>query len=155
MSSVPQWNQNSNYAKELRKWDLPKSQGGMRPDSFQMFPKMVYRARRPDSGGPILSVDPRDEKFSAQNQLIVNSESEWTKAKDNGWRDTPQEAIAYANSLEDAVSMAAAHRAHEDKRMSEKAKAEAAAADAETAEHLPEIPEKRRVGRPRKVDPAA
>jgi hypothetical protein len=114
----------------------------MRPDRFMQFPKMVYKARRPDSGGPILCVDPRDEAWTGRNQMIVNDESEWMRAKDDGWRDTPQEAVAHANALEDAIAMAAAQRAYEDKRLSEKARAEAAAVDAASFEHVPEIPER-------------
>jgi uncharacterized membrane-anchored protein len=143
-------------AKELRRWNTPRSQGGMRPDRHEEFPAMVYKARRPDSGGPILSNDPRNESWSAQNQLIVKNERELEKALSDGWRRDPQEAIAHANALEDAISTAAAHRAYEDRNMSERAKAEAKVADEATADHMPEIPEKpKRKYTRRKPAPAA
>jgi hypothetical protein len=92
-------NPNSGYSKEARKWDLPKSQGGMRPDHYEHFPKMIYKARRPDSGGPIRCVDPGNEQFSGSNQLTVRSEAELREALENGWRETPQEAVEYASPL--------------------------------------------------------
>jgi hypothetical protein len=139
MSSHPNWNPDSNFAKEMRKWDTPRSQGGMKPDGFLRFPAMLYKARRPDSGGPILSVDPRNESFSGSNQMTVNDQGEEERAIREGWRKSPEEAIAFAQSLEDAVSNAAAERQNADKRLSAKARAEAEAVDASTAEHVPEI----------------
>lgn len=131
----------TNAAKELRRWNTPKRDGGMRPDGFEEFPKMLYKARRGPNGGPFIVIDPRDESWSEQNCLTVGNRHEEEKALEEGWRGpSPKEAIAYQNALEDAISMAAAERAQSDKRMSEKARAEAEAADAETAEHLPEIP---------------
>ena len=138
-SSIPQWNPDSNYAKEMRKWDTPRSHGGMRPDGFERFPAMLYKARRPDSGGPILCTDPRDESFSGSNQMTVGNEAEEEQALRQGWRKSPEEAIAFTESLEKAVSDAAAERANADKRLSEKARAEAAAVDAATSEHVAEI----------------
>jgi hypothetical protein len=134
-------NPNSGYSKEARKWDLPKSQGGMRPDHYEHFPKMIYKARRPDSGGPIRCVDPGNEQFSGSNQLTVRSEAELREALENGWRETPQEAVEYATKLEKFISDAAAHRHWEDRNLSEKAKAEAQAHDESSFEHLPAIPE--------------
>lgn len=134
-------NPNSGYSKETRKWDTPKSQGGMRPDRYEHFPKMVYKARRPDTGGPIRCVDPGNEQFSGSNQYTVRSEGELREALENGWRETPAEAVEYATKLEDFVSTAAAHRHFEDKKLSEKARAEAQAHDEASYEHLPAIPE--------------
>lgn len=152
VTSTPRWAPESHYAKEMAKWNKPRSQGGMRPDGFEPFPKMLYRARRPDSGGPILCVDPRNEQWSTANQHTVGNEAELERAMREGWRKSPQEAIAYAQGLEDDIANAAAHRAYEDRNMGEKAKAEAQAADEATAEHLPEIQEApRRRGRPRKI----
>ena len=142
VSSTPRWAPESHYMREHRKWDLPKSRGGMRPDRHEDFPKMVYRARRPESGGPILCVDPHNELFSTRNQLTVNSPDELEKALGDGWRPSPDEAIKHANALETAISDAAAHRHFEDRRLSAAARAEADEADASTSEHLPEIPEK-------------
>lgn len=152
-SSTPLPSEASLYTREFRKWDRPRSQGGMRPDRREEFPQMVFKAAK-RAGGPFICVDPADESFSTRNQLIVGNQQELDRARDQGWRLSPQEAIDYALSLEDAVSMAAAERIQRDKRMGEAARVEAQAADDATADHLPEIPEKRR-GRPRKNVDAA
>jgi len=154
-SSTPLPSEASLYTKEFRKWDRPKSQGGMRPDHREEFPRMVYKASK-RVGGPFICVDPTDEAFSGRNQLIVGNEAELDRAVNQGWRFTPQEAVDHATSLEDAVSIAAAERIQRDRKMGEKAREEAEAADAATADHLPEIPEqpKAKRGRPRK-NPAA
>jgi hypothetical protein len=130
----------SAYQKEAARWDRPKRDGGMRPDTFQEYPRMVYKARKKPSGGPFLVVDPGDETFSAQNCLTVGNERELDHAIEHGWRLTPQEATDHALALEDAVSTAAAERHASDRKLSEKAQAEAAAADAATPDHLPEVP---------------
>ena len=144
------------YAKEMRRWNTPKSQGGMRPDRFEEFPKMLYKARRPETGGPLRVIDPRDERFSEGNCLTVGDAHEERRALDDGWRNTPDEAIARAQAFEDEISTAAAERQNAEKRMSEKARAEAQAVDDATYEHVPEItPQavsevKKRRGRPPK-----
>jgi hypothetical protein len=143
---------------ELRRWNTPRRLGGMRPDGFEEFPKMLYRARRPETGGPIAVINPFNEQWSEQNCLTVRSREEEERAIGNGqgWRHTPQEAIDYANALETEVSNAAAARQNAELRMSEKARAEAAAVDESNYEHVPEITpgavkEAKRRGRPPKV----
>jgi len=152
VDSRPQWSPNSHYFKETHKWDISKSQGGMRPDSFQEFPRMLYKAQRKEDGAPLRCNDPNDERFSASCQLTVNNEFEFERATRDGWRKSPAEAMAYVEEQGDIKALAAAHRAFEDKRLSEKAQAEAKAADESTADHLAEIPEKPLVrrGRPAK-----
>ncbi|HEX6038914.1 hypothetical protein [Longimicrobium sp.] len=143
----------SNYEKEVERWNTPRSQGGMRPDTFQAFPVMVYRARRPERGGPYLVIDPREEAWSMGNCATARNEEELDRYLRQGWQRTPGEAIEHANREDERIANEAAARAHSDRRLSEKAKGEAAEADAETADHLPEIPEKPVVRRGRK--PAA
>lgn len=149
VSSSPRWDDASGYKKEMRKWDLPKSRGGMRPDTFQEFPFMMYRARKrqhPDGEpyGPFLVLDASDERFSESNTLIVNSEAERERARHEGWRNTPQEAKEYQEGLEHDIAIAAAEHQARVRKMSPKAQAEAAEADEATTQHVPEIPEKPR-----------
>ena len=148
----------TNYDKESRKWETTRSQGGMRPDAFQNYPLMLYKAKKKPEGGPFLCVDPYDESFSTNNQLIVGNPEEEERARNQGWKATPQEAIAHAKALEDEIAFAAAERQTADRLLSEKARAEAKAVDDATFEHVAEIPEspiKRSPGRPRKaVQPA-
>jgi len=125
---------------ELAKWEQPGYDPRQHP-----YPKMLYKAKKRQ--GALCVGDPYDEAFSASCQHTVKSEAEKRKANDEGWRDSPTEALQHAEALEKAISDAAAHRAFEDRNMSEPAKAEAAAADAETADHVAEVPAKRRARR--------
>lgn len=135
VTSLPVWSPNSHYAKEMRKWE--------KPYRFEKFPQMLYKARKPDNGGPYLVIDPRNEAWSTNNQRTVGNEQEFEQALREGWREGVQAAIDYAKGLDQDIANAAAERAFADRKMSEAAQAEAKAADEATADHLPEIPEKR------------
>lgn len=139
------------YQKEMERWN--------RPYTFKPFPKMLYKAHQLPSGKWATSatfdsqtggVVGSAEKFSTRCTLVVNDQAEYQRAMENGWRETPGDAMEYCRKHQDAIGDATAERHYADSKMSEKAQAEAKAADAEVFEHLPEIPEKRRVGRPRK-----
>jgi hypothetical protein len=140
----------SAYDKEMDKWDTPQRQGGMRPDTFQAFPAMLYKAHQRDNGQWAVN-DPFDENWSRRCHMIVRDERELRQQLDNGWRPTPQEALEYANRFQQAIADAAAERHFADQRLSEKARREAAAADAETNDHVPEIAAPKKRGRPAKV----
>lgn len=157
----------TNYAKEMRKWNLPKSQGGHNADGFERFPMMVYKAKKENGKNlaamqePPREAFPNDElwrratemafQFNQRAQRIVKDEAEYEAARRDGWRDTIHEAVAYLNGLDDDVAKAAAHRAYEDRNMSDAAKREIRAAeDAAEMDHVAEVPEKPRRGRPRK-----
>lgn len=146
------------YKAEQRRWNTLRSQGGTRPDSMEEFPKMLYRASRRPNGGPFLVIDPLDEQWSMRNCKTVGNREEEERAIRNGegWRHTLSEAIEYQNALETEISNAAAERQNAEKRMGEKARAEAALVDAATFEHVPEVTPAavaavRKRGRPRKV----
>lgn len=148
----------STYDKEVAKWDLPRSLGGMRPDGYEPFPKMVYRAQQADNGKwtcslQVFSEDdrPAAEAWLRRCQKLVRSDAEYREALNDGWRDSEPDAIRHADDVQRKIADAAAERHFHDARMSEKAQREAAAADAASDTHLPEIPEtKKRGGRPRK-----
>ncbi len=81
----------------------------------------------------------------------MGNPEEEEQAKRDGWRNSPQEAIDFLNGLDDDIAKAAAHRAYEDRNMSEKARREIVEAEAAAdGAHVPEIVEKKR-GRPRKA----
>lgn len=132
----------SNHEKEVQKWNTVKSKGGMRPDTFCEFPRMMYKARK--KNGPPLVIDPYDEPWSMGNCQIVKDETERNRLWRQGWRDNPAEAIAQFLEDERNVADEAAHRHYLDRNMSEKAKAEAAAVDSESFGHVPEVPEGRK-----------
>ena len=145
----------------------------MRPDSFEKYPQMVYRAEKVNGKNVCGMPEPLRETFKTdehwrracemtdqanrRRQRTVNNEEEYEAARRDGYRDSQAEAIAFLNGLDDDVAKAAAHRHYEDRNMSPQAKAEAEKVDAESYEHQPEIqaqPIKRRPGRPRKSDAA-
>lgn len=156
------------FAKELAKWDKPKSQGGYRCDGFEEFPKMLYKAQKVNGKNVCLDVEPLPDQFptddqwrratesitrrNRENTCIVGSPEEEERRKRDGWRNTPQDAVGFLNGLDDDVAKAAAHRAYEDRNMSEPAKREIAAAEeAADGAHVAEVVAKPRRGRPRKA----
>jgi hypothetical protein len=147
----------SELGKELAKWEQHPgriTQNPGNPYKYRPFPKMVYKAIKRDDGR-IVCNDPHDEQFSRRCQFIVKSEAELEKANRDGWRNTPTEAMEYAEGLERDIAQAAAEAAFHAQRMSEKAQAELAKADAENFEHVTDVvPAKRGPGRPRKTEAA-
>ncbi len=153
-------NPDSEYSREIAKWDTEQRYGGMRPNSFQSFPKMLYQARARENGqvmcgDPLAAMgDAVGEAFSRSCQLIVKDQDEWDKATRQGWHETPDSAIAGYQAQATAKADMAAMRHFSDIKMSAAAQAEAKAADDATHEHLGEIPEtpiRRKRGRPRKT----
>lgn len=137
----------SEYDKELKKWDTPKSQGGYGPDGFEPFPKMLYKAfRREDKGGKVMcgdmdavyASDPQRqvlaEAFNKQCQRTVRSQGEYEQAKNDGWCDSPADALAYHEKLQQDIAQAAAEAAYSVQRMSDKAQREYREAD-QASEH--------------------
>jgi hypothetical protein len=143
----------SELGRELAKWN--------KTYQFAPFPRMLYRARRRDDG--VVSVVENDDRlfggvpgaaevWSSANQRTVGNESELQAALEQGWRNSPLEAMERFEAKEHAIGEAAAIRNYEDRNMSERAKAEAAAVEAQSFEHVPEIPVApvKRRGRPPK-----
>lgn len=136
------------YDLEMRKWN--------KPYRYQPFPKMVYKADRFQGTLMCGNPDPKpyeyqDERsyklgleaaraFTDRCQFTVNNEYELNRALEQGWREHPSEALAFANERENKFSTSVAHRLYEDRNMGEKAKAESAAAEAAVGEPLAEIP---------------
>jgi hypothetical protein len=128
-------------AKEHARWN--------KPYKFEQFPQMLYRAIRRDDGVVVVG-DMRDERLDKQCHRTVLSEPERQQALEGGWRESPAEALALFEAKQRSIGEATAHRHYEDRNMSPAAQAEAAAADAATPEHVPEVKEAKRRGRPRK-----
>lgn len=152
----------------------PDDKGSWRSADWQ-YPAMLFKAQRiPGNGKWATSMQTppffgfRDENewtraseqanyFKTQCQMVVKSDAERARAHEDGWRDTPQEAVEYANELDKLIGNEAAERAYRDRNMSEKAQAEVAQAEAAHFPHLasvPEAPIKRRPRRPRKAQDA-
>ncbi len=107
---------------------LSVAEGGRAGAPVKEFPKMLYRAELADGGpricGWINAIDEADER----------------KQLGQGYSVTQEQAIAAVHAQQLEFAKLAANRAHNDKWMSDKAKAEAAAVDESTMNHLPEIP---------------
>lgn len=154
----------SDLGRELMKHEKPSN---WTPEANQ-YPKALYKAFRNDKGkiacmaseqievGINADADARAlqrvKQFNNACFKEVPSFEEHMKAKEQGWRDHPDDAIAYCEEQEKAISTSAAERAGADRWMGEQARAEAQAADDATEFHVPEVPEKRKPGRPKKTE---
>lgn len=161
-------NPDSPYGKELEKWEQHRTKyvreydehgnPGMpgNPYAYREYPKMLYKAKvHPISGQALCMAPPPDpyaferpdryeravleaERFTGQCQVIVKNEEEERKLKNDGWRNSPADALARFETQQREIGNAAAERHHADRSMSEKARAEVAAVDASTSEHVPD-----------------
>jgi len=126
------WGPQSDYARERRKWEAYPTQYGEpeRPFVFREYPLMLYRAKRKPEGGkdPILE------------QVIVEDDQQERNMHSRGWVRGPDHAIKVLEESERGLAQAAAERAYQDRLMSDRAKAEAAAIDETTISHLGEVP---------------
>ena len=150
-------NPDSEYSREMTKWNTQKRHGGFGANGYEPFPKMVYQARARENGkvmcgDPLAAVgDAVGEAFARSCQQIVQNQEELDKLVKQGWYDTPDLAMAGYEVAQRSMADIAAMRHFTDQRMSGLAQAEAKVADDATHEHLAALPEKRKAGRPRKV----
>lgn len=134
--------QEDSWTKEMAKWEqrpvmvngtyiepIPVAMGGRGGADRTEYPKMVYRAESADGG-------PRIAGFK-----VVANEAEERLVCGQGYASTQEQAIARVHEQQREFARLAANRVHNDRWMSDKAKAEAQAADESTIEHLPAIPE--------------
>lgn len=163
--------QGSNYANEMAKFEqFPNKYGPPgNPYTYRPFPKMVYRAElfkgkvacgaapadpsEYANANEFFRMNEQAERFTQKCQLTVKDEQELQRAMENGFRESPAEAVAYLEAKMRSEARASAEREYADRNLSEGARAEAADAVKEAfneGRHLPVVPEKRRRGRPRK-----
>ncbi len=137
-----QRSQEDSWTKEMAKWEMRPvlvggtfiepisvANGGRGGADVTEYPKMLYRAESAE-GGPQIS-----------GWILATNADHQRHLESQGWSDGQEQAIkrVHANDLE--MARLAANRAHNDKWMSDKAKAEAQAVDETTMQHLPVIPE--------------
>src|SRR5499427_203386 len=106
--------------KELKRWNAPYV--------YREFPKMLYRGTTVAGRVTV-------------EQRIVGTEGEELLATGTGWLPRPDQAEAVETARQEQLGTDAAVRAWDDRRLSPAAQAEAAAFDASSAKHTPEIPE--------------
>jgi hypothetical protein len=143
--------QEDSWSKEMAKWEqrpvyvngayiepIPVSAGGRGGITLTEYPKMLYRAESAD-GGPRI----------AAHKIVQDSDQE-AVAIGQGWSLSQEKAIEQVHATHREMARLAANRVHNERWMSEKARAEAALADESMIEHLPAVPVtpiKRRVRR--------
>ena len=133
------------YGKELWRWDHTIGEAnpvdptikGMRPISHQMYPAMMYRVT--------------DRNPLTFDREIVDSETQQSLAEKRGFVAGGQgKALEAYDAQQKEYATIAAHRNYEDRKLGEKAKAEADAYESEQDGHvavIPEVPVKRKYTR--------
>ena len=153
-------NPDSDYSRELEKWNQPTTNGGFGAARFEEYPLMVFKAFKRDNGrvmcgDPLATVgDAEGEAFSRSCQLIVRNTDERVRAMADGWSVAPDKAIEDFEHDMRSIAEVTAQRHFADQGLSDLAKDEATQADAATHEQVPAVPitpVKRKRGRPRKT----
>ena len=159
-------NPHSAYARELKKWDTPKRQGGYGPDGYEEYDRMLYKARNENGKAEVHRMPPPRwafqpgingdkewdnailvaEEFTKRCQIIVKNDDEKANMLSRGWCLTSDEALESFEREQQAIGDAAAEREFRDQGMTEKARREAAAADAATHAHVADIPAPKKRG---------
>ena len=120
--------------KELARWITPRNQmvhglPGFKNVGYEEYPKCLYKAGRPTKANVEIS-----------GSLTVHDESQERVALGQGWSRTQEDAIQRYHDHDREMATLAANRAYQERTMSEKAQAEAAAFESETIQHVAEIP---------------
>jgi len=153
-------NPDTDYAREMEKWNQPTNNGGFGAARFEEYPLMLFKAFQRDNGrvmcgDPLATVgDAEGEAFSRSCQLIVRNDDERDRALGEGWSKGPDTAIEKFERDMQSIAEVTAQRHFADQGISDLAKAEATQADAATHEQVPAVPVtpiKRKRGRPRKT----
>jgi len=147
------------YDKEMARWDAPKRLGGMNTNGGEEFPMMLYKASVKGNGQPACmdlppnrlvypggqqgdqewnSACQQADAFTRSCQRVVGNGDERDAAVRNGWRSSPKDAIEAYEAEQQAIGLAAAEANYAATRMSEKAQKERAKREALTDKHLPE-----------------
>lgn len=143
LSSAISISPQSDYAKEVVKWEAHHTQYGPpgRPYVYAEYPAMMYRATRDHATG----------KVSYESQTVGDT-TERERAERVGFVFGGQgKAFEKLEAQEFEIAELAANRAFNDRKLSPEAQAEAERIDQSTGRHLAEIPAERiapRRGRP-------
>jgi hypothetical protein len=154
------YNPDSDYSREVERWNKTTHNDGFGAAQFEEYPLMVFKAFQRENGrvmcgDPSATVgDAEGEAFSRSCQLIVKNDDERDRAMSEGWSEGPDKAVEKFELDMRSIADVTAHRHFADQGLSDLAKAEATQADAATHEQVPAIPitpVKRKRGRPRKT----
>lgn len=158
-----QISEDSALGKEMAKWE--------KPYRFEAYPRMLYYARKVDGKAICMMPMPsqfgwRDageyqmailqaESITKSNQRIVQSEDEEKRAREEGWRETPQAALEHHEAIEREIGKAAAEANFGARRMGVAAQREHREATDSTHEHVVDLKPKRKYTRRSKAKPVA
>jgi len=153
----------SAYLRELAQFEQFHSRftagvdaGPGNPYSYRPFPKMVYRAEHHNGKVCCMAAPPdpneyRDgreyeraaalaDRFTEKCQRIVQDQTEYSRAMEDGWREGPAEAIAHVLQRDRVVADETAERNYQDRNVGAGARREMAEVERATGgEHQPEI----------------
>ncbi len=164
----------SAYDKELARWDRPRNQFvlneqgqreyGMNAVGFEKYPQTVYMAYRAEHHGgkamcrdisDLYTSDPVKQAqaiaFTAKCERVVRNEDEYQKAIKEGWRDTQEQALERLEAFHQDMAKAAAEAAYSVQRMSQKARDEYDAHDANTEAPATDVPAPKKAPRMKRV----
>lgn len=129
---------------EFSDFSLNGARGLRGPRVYKEFPKMMSLAGRSDTG-----------KIVILREELAHDGDEEAKLAEAGFRFGHDKALEAHQAREQEIATLAANRAYQDRTLSEKARAEAEAFEAEQYGHVAEIPEapvvRRGPGRPRRA----
>ena len=139
-------NPDSDFARELEKWNQPTTNGGFGAARFEEYPLMVYKAFQRENG-KVMCGDPRasvgdadGEAFSRSCQLVVQSNDERDRALSDGWSASPDQALEKFERDLQSIAEVTAQRHFADQGLSDRAKTEAQQADDATHAQVPAVP---------------
>lgn len=165
-----QWDHREDEVWESLSGERDPSIKGKRPRQPIYYPTMLYKAR-PNAGGKVVCYEPYPPEYlfldanqynracaevdvlNRENTKKVFSEEEKARALKEGWRESPPDALAYYEGLQQDIAAAAAENAFAVRRMSEQARAEFADAERSTHAHVVDVKGARKRGRPAKAKP--
>lgn len=124
----------SNYSKEIVKWEAQRSEHGVgqRPYVYREYPTMMYLAGPPDGGIGAITI---------AEQVEVGSDNEAEHYRQRGYRPQPLAAIEAYEAQQLEFARLAAEQNYEVKhKLSPRAGAEVMAAQEAVSGHLPSVP---------------
>lgn len=140
----------SAHQREMAKFEqLPHSKWAFgnpgNPYKFRRWPAMMYKAERRNGQIKCMESEPQPYEFQHERNYIqaiegakqftakcirtVESQEQWARSMEEGYRDSPEDAIQACKERENAESTAMAHLNHEDRNIGELARREKTAAE--------------------------
>lgn len=122
------------------------------PYVFRPYPTAMYSKVDGEIVTCLVGVEDTDDRGNVNPQLRERNDRAKAEKSANGWADHPDGIKDAQEIVRAAVRLAAAERAFDDQHLSDGARAELEAAEAEAEDHVLDVPApKKKPGRPAKV----